>query len=154
MFCPTHRTTASHSCSDASTPSSRGTTPQPISSSTSATKTPISRLASRPSQPPSKVGTTSTPQTAALQPISAQLDAKSAAATAALRRAGQDVKAPFVKAKTTKYVPTPPLLSWARLTNRRTKDEQNSAMQALKVRHEKGLLSKDEEVRYRTLIST
>lgn len=139
VFCPTHRSAASHSCSNTSTPgSSRGGTPQPQAkpAPASSSKNPMARFtssSSKPSQPPaSSPNTSSSPR-----PIAAALDAKSAAAAAALKRAGQDAKVPFVKTKTEK----------------RAKDEEQSALRAMKVRHDKGLLSKDEEVRYRTMVA-
>ncbi|WVQ98886.1 hypothetical protein IAU59_006017 [Kwoniella sp. CBS 9459] len=64
------------------------------------------------------------------------LDARAAAAAAALKRAGQDVKVPFVKSKTEK----------------RSQAELNSTIQALKARHDKGLLSKAEELKYAQLV--
>lgn len=110
-FCPTHRSTAAHSCSETSTPgSSRVTTPQAPSKQTEPSKqNPFTRTTKpvlSPSQP-SKLGSSSThpPSSSSSTnpaPITASLDAKSAAAAAALRRAGQDVKVPFVKTKTEK----------------------------------------------------
>jgi hypothetical protein len=102
LFCPTHRTTTAHSCSN--TPSSsRGSTPQPPTRSNpaaSTSKNPLSRLTSKASpssHPPTAVG--NAPPSNPSQPISAALDAKSAAASAALRRAGQGLQAPLVKHK-------------------------------------------------------
>ncbi|WWD16068.1 hypothetical protein CI109_100493 [Kwoniella shandongensis] len=158
MFCPSHRTPNSHSCTPNSTPStSRTTTPQPPISRP-AGKAAFSRLAqsvsasssSKPSSsttsvpikanplPPPQPSSSSngpTPITASSGP-SEKLDARAAAAAAALKRAGHDVKVPFVKTKTEK----------------RSQAELNSTIQALKVRHDKGLLSKAEEVRYAELV--
>ncbi|ORX33413.1 hypothetical protein BD324DRAFT_639702 [Kockovaella imperatae] len=137
LFCPTHRHASSHTCTPSASPSSsRGGTPQP---SKPAGKSALSRLlsttpsSSNPSSQPSS-STSKPPPASPVQPVQAStspLDAKAAAATAALKRAGQDVKVPFVKSKTEK----------------RANAEMNSQLQALKNRHDKGLLSKQEEVR-------
>ena len=117
LFCPTHRHSTSHNCTPTNTPStSRNGTPQPPISKP-AGKSAMSRLlasvpsssssSSKPSSsqpsnnPPAQVPPVSIPSGA--QPVkAAQTDARSAAATAALKRAGQDVKVPFVKTKTEK----------------------------------------------------
>ncbi|RSH93978.1 hypothetical protein EHS25_006631 [Saitozyma podzolica] len=155
-FCPTHRHTTSHAC----TPSnSRTSTPQPSSSSAgagpsrsaAAAKAAMARFGSKPSsssqtqtQSTSSIGAAGTPS----QPVSSgpssapirthaaqasqALDAKAAAATAALKRAGQDVKSSLpIKSKTEK----------------RADAEIASTIQALKARHDRGLLTKAEEVR-------
>ncbi|KAK8869668.1 hypothetical protein IAR55_000236 [Kwoniella newhampshirensis] len=157
MFCPSHRTASSHSCaSPNSTPSSsRTNTPQPPVSRP-AGKAAMSRLLPPSMQPPVTASSSRSPPapirsdphpsprppSSGPQPITAssgpkeQLDARAAAAAAALKRAGHDVKVPFVKTKTEK----------------RSQAELNSSIQALKARHDKGLLSKAEEVRYAELV--
>ena len=110
-FCPTHRHGSSHSCGAAagmgSGSSSRSATPQPSSSMTKvpasnpALKSTLSRLLPTAS---TSTASSSAPVKAHApsQPIAQQLDARAAAAAAAMRRAGQDVKVPFVKTKTEK----------------------------------------------------
>ncbi|RXK41084.1 hypothetical protein M231_01715 [Tremella mesenterica] len=139
QFCPSHRYTTAHNCRAPSGSSSRSATPQPYNFRPNPTsnifaKSAISRLLPQPTAPSSKP----TPAVPAQQatPISAQLDARAAAAAAAFKRAGQDVKAPFVKSKVEK----------------RAKDELSSTIQALKTRHDKGLLTPADEVRLRLLL--
>ncbi|WRT67278.1 uncharacterized protein IL334_004245 [Kwoniella shivajii] len=153
-FCPTHRHSSSHSCTPSNTPSSSNTnlhqsqnqnqrpagkaalsrllppsmTP-PMTSTASAIKPPqqpIKSYSSQPINPPIPVSSSA----------SKPLDAKAAAATAAIKRAGQDVKVPFVKTKTEK----------------RSQAEINSTIQALRARHNKGLLTKAEEIKYAELV--
>ncbi|WWC89866.1 uncharacterized protein L201_004794 [Kwoniella dendrophila CBS 6074] len=153
FFCPTHRHSSSHTCSPNNTPSSSSinlSQPQ-----RPAGKAAFSRLIPQSMTPPtSSTSSTTTykpvtnpsvkavpsPSNNAPTPITAStnkpLDAKAAAAAAALKRAGQDVKVPFVKTKVEK----------------RSQAELNSTIQALKVRHDKGLLTKAEEVKYAELI--
>jgi len=157
MFCPSHRHPTSHVC-NASPSSSRGSTPQPPSQparpggraamsrllppsmqSSSSKSTPITT--SRPTPPPAAVPQ---PVSAAMSP----LDARAAAASAALKRAGHDAKAPFIKSKTDKCVYFKhDGSSSAEELRRRAEAETQSAIQAMRARHEKGLLSKAEEVR-------
>nr|XP_019013648.1 uncharacterized protein I206_01719 [Kwoniella pini CBS 10737]OCF52429.1 hypothetical protein I206_01719 [Kwoniella pini CBS 10737] len=152
FFCPTHRHSSSHTCSPNATPSSSSTN---LNQSTRpAGKAALSRLLP-PSMTPPIASSSKLPQSSAKPAISPAikvtsqptpvesntsrpLDAKAAAATAALRRAGQDVKVPFVKTKVEK----------------RSQAELNSTIQALKNRHDKGLLTKAEEVRYKNLLSS
>ncbi|OCF44151.1 hypothetical protein I317_01943 [Kwoniella heveanensis CBS 569] len=156
----------------ASSSSSRTATPLPPPVTKPAGKAALSRLIPQSMQPPKATPTASSSSTAAANPAQQQppikaaapvavkaafagpsntntntntnlsssstgatepkpLDARAAAAAAALKRAGQDVKVPFVKTKTEK----------------RSQAELNSTIQALKARHDKGLLSKTEEVR-------
>ncbi|CAD6569238.1 MAG: hypothetical protein TREMPRED_005131 [Tremellales sp. Tagirdzhanova-0007] len=163
VFCPTHRHSASHSC-NATPSSSRGSTPQPsaqpsrpagraamsrllppsmqVSSSKSITATkpiittrptPLPAISPRPvPASPQSVPSSSQPIPVSTSPF----DARAAAASAALKRAGQDVKVPFVKSK----------------TDKRADAEMQSTIQALKARHDKGLLSKTEEIRYAELV--
>ncbi|ORY28253.1 hypothetical protein BCR39DRAFT_445844, partial [Naematelia encephala] len=145
VFCPTHRHTTSHTC----TPIASGSnTPLNLNASSRPTaKSGLSRLLPPSMQPPSQStkpvqapNPPSQPQPQP-QPIpistnnSTPLDAKAAAAAAALRRAGQDVKVPFIKSK----------------TDKRAADEHASALKALQARHQKGLLTKAEEVRFARL---
>ncbi|OWT41345.1 hypothetical protein C362_00811 [Cryptococcus neoformans Bt1] len=158
VFCPTHRHPTSHTCSNQtpspSSSSSRIGTPQTQATSRPASKAALSRLlppsmqppasaeASRP-VPPVKVNSANS-NSSAPRPLAApsggnigsSLDAKAAAAAAAFKRAGQDVKVPFVKSSAEK----------------RTQAETNSQIQALKARHEKGLLTKTEQVKYAELV--
>ncbi|WVQ78596.1 hypothetical protein IAT38_000682 [Cryptococcus sp. DSM 104549] len=164
VFCPTHRHPNTHTCTPNSTPSSSRTgTPQPAISRP-AGKAAFSRLLPPSMQPPASatsapvagpykaaapvkaaplkaaspqaVGSGSAPVAASSSSAGKQLDAKAAAAAAALKRAGQDVKVSFVKTKVEK----------------RTQAEINSQIQALKARHDKGLLSKTEQVKYAELV--
>ncbi|WVO20862.1 uncharacterized protein IAS62_002162 [Cryptococcus decagattii] len=158
VFCPTHRHPTSHTCSDQtpspSSSSSRLGNPQTASTSRPAGKATLSRLlppsvqppaskgASR-SIPPVKVNSSSTtlggskPLAASSEGnVGSNLDAKAAAAAAAFKRAGHDAKVPFVKSSAEK----------------RTQAEINSQIQALKARHEKGLLTKTEQVKYAELV--
>ncbi|WVF72034.1 hypothetical protein IAT40_006846 [Kwoniella sp. CBS 6097] len=174
--CTTSSTSASASASTSSA-SSRTTTPQPPVSKP-AGKAALSRLvpqsmippksansspapavtATKPSQPPIKApipvkaasapsgpsnpNPNPNPSSSSAGPEmgsgsgSKPLDARAAAAAAALKRAGQDVKVPFVKTKTEK----------------RSQAELNSTILALKARHDKGLLSKTEELKYAQLV--
>ncbi|WVR05315.1 hypothetical protein IAU60_002329 [Kwoniella sp. DSM 27419] len=161
MFCPTHRHSTSHICQASGAPSSSSSstgTPQPpvtkpagkaalgrflppsmqspsTSSSTPVRPTPQPPIIPNASQPPVRAHSMSTSDT-----ISAggarPMDARAAAAAAALKRAGQDVKVPFVKTKVEK----------------RSQAELNSTIQAMKARHDKGLLSKAEELKYAELV--
>ncbi|ODN98521.1 hypothetical protein L198_03767 [Cryptococcus wingfieldii CBS 7118] len=161
MFCPTHRRPNAHSCTNQ--------TPSPGSSSSGlvtpqlhvpnpsrpAGKSAMSRLLPPSMQPPA--GASAKPSLPAKtapspKPLPAtvvqnsepattggtgqKMDARAAAAAAALKRAGQDVKVPFVKSTTQK----------------RTKAEIDSQMKALKARHDKGLLTKAEQVKYAELV--
>lgn len=124
VFCPTHRHPTSHTCSNQtpspSSSSSRIGTPQTQATSRPASKAALSRLlppsmqppasaeASRP-VPPVKVNSANS-NSSAPRPLAApsggnigsSLDAKAAAAAAAFKRAGQDVKVPFVKSSAEK----------------------------------------------------
>ena len=117
LFCPTHRHTTSHTCSPNPTPfTSRNGTPKPLiskpagksamsrllASATASTSSSSNPPSSQPSSAPlAQAPPASIPNSA--QPVkAAQADPRSAAATAALKRAGQDVKVPFVKTKTEK----------------------------------------------------
>ncbi|WOO82384.1 AN1-type zinc finger protein 2B [Vanrija pseudolonga] len=129
-FCPSHRSAQSHSC-----------TPTPVGSPAPAQqqgagKSAMSRLlqsssSSSSSKPAAKPIAAPKPQQPPSQPVSAQLEARAAAAQAALKRAGQDAKVPFVKTKTEK----------------RADAELQSTIKSLKARHDKGLLTKAEQVR-------
>lgn len=116
-FCPSHRTASSHSCGV--TPNTSGTsTPQPQSRPSGNAKTAGSRLlqslpsVAKPTAKPTTTGklpSSSAPAhkpnpIAAVQAASPQLEARAAAAAAAMKRAGQDVKVPFVKTKQEKCV--------------------------------------------------
>jgi hypothetical protein len=107
IFCPPHRHETSHSCK--ATPTSSGAnTPAPSTSRSRSTtpgvKTPLSRLVS--SAPSSSFASSASKPlaspVAAVQAAGPQLEARAAAAAAAMKRAGQDVKVPFVKTKTEK----------------------------------------------------
>ncbi|WVW82933.1 hypothetical protein I302_104948 [Kwoniella bestiolae CBS 10118] len=153
LFCPTHRHSSSHTCTPSNTPSSSNinlsSQPQPQSQPTrQAGKAALSRLLPQSMTPPVASSSSSThPKpipavkvtSASSAPAASDkpLDAKAAAAAGAIKRAGQDVKVPFVKTKTEK----------------RSQAELNSTIQALKARHDKGLLSKTEEVKYAELVA-
>ncbi|KAK4687473.1 hypothetical protein P7C73_g2641, partial [Tremellales sp. Uapishka_1] len=146
LFCATHRHASEHAClatPSSSSSSSRAHTPQPPTSS-------LSRLiasTSRPNPPSQPVKAFVQPSKPSIQPSNPprnpipisthQLEARAAAAAAAMKRAGQDVKVPFVKTKVEK----------------RSQSELNSSLQALKHRQQKGLLSKAEEVKYAELLA-
>lgn len=124
VFCPTHRHPTSHTCSyqtpSPSSSSSRLGNPQTPSTSRPAGKAALSRLLPPSMQPPASSGaSTSIPPVkvnsanitlGGSKPLAASsegnvrsnLDAKAAAAAAALKRAGQDVKVPFVKSSAEK----------------------------------------------------
>ncbi|KAL1408840.1 hypothetical protein Q8F55_005654 [Vanrija albida] len=134
-FCPAHRSAQSHSC----VPTPVGT-PSP---GAAASKSAMARLMSgassaSSSKPPTPAAASPRPQAAPQPPIAAQLEARAAAAQAALKRAGQDAKVPFVKTKTEK----------------RADAELQSTIKSLKARHDKGLLTKAEELRYAELVGT
>ncbi|OCF55794.1 hypothetical protein L486_06546 [Kwoniella mangroviensis CBS 10435] len=147
FFCPTHRHSSSHTCTPSNTPSLSNTnlafSSRPIRP---AGKAALSRLLPNSMTPPIAPSSRPIPAPApavkvhsssSSPPVDKPLDAKAAAAAAAIRRAGQDVKVPFVKTKTEK----------------RSQAELNSTIQALKARHDKGLLSKTEEVKYAELLA-
>ncbi|KAL7420611.1 hypothetical protein Q5752_004562 [Cryptotrichosporon argae] len=140
-FCPSHRHAESHSCT--STPSSsRAATPQVNAAPANAARAALSRLVPPALQKASTSASSSSakpapapfrPQVPATTASSSQpLDARAAAAAAALRRAGQDVKVPFLKSK----------------ADKRAQEEAASQLKAMKARHDKGILSKTEEVQY------
>ncbi|KIR80040.1 hypothetical protein I306_03004 [Cryptococcus gattii EJB2] len=153
VFCPTHRHPTSHTCSNQtpspSSSSSRLGNPQASPTSRPAGKAALSRLLPPSMQPPASAGVSTSMAPVKVNSVSSSLsgskslaassegnapsnlDAKAAAAGAALKRAGQDVKVPFVKSSAEK----------------RTQAEVNSQIKALKARHEKGLLTKTEQVR-------
>ncbi|WVN86705.1 uncharacterized protein L203_101877 [Cryptococcus depauperatus CBS 7841] len=154
VFCPTHRYATAHACNtpSPSASSSRIIALQPPDASNATEKYGLSRLIptsihlpvinsklSLPQKlaPPSSNTPTvsSTSLTNPDTPIQ-KLDARAAAAAAAMKRAGKDVKVPFVKTKVEK----------------RTKAEFDSQIKALKARHEKGLLTKAEQVKYAELV--
>lgn len=98
-FCPPHRHAPAHSC--AGTPvSSRSATPG-AGAKPAAGKSAMSRLlgstsgasSSKPAPKPAAK------EPARAQPAVPQVEARAAAAAAAMKRAGQDVKVPFVKTK-------------------------------------------------------
>lgn len=102
-FCPPHRHATAHSCAP---------TPEPSRSGTPAAKAAMSRFL-QPSKttpnPPSQPRPVKAQPAASLPNV--QVEARAAAATAALKRAGQnvktagqDVKVPFVKTKDEKWV--------------------------------------------------
>ncbi|KIY34317.1 hypothetical protein I305_03097 [Cryptococcus gattii E566] len=153
VFCPTHRHPTSHTCSNQtpspSSSSSRLGNPQASPTSRPAGKAALCRLLPPSMQPPASAGVSTSMAPVKVNSVSSSLsgskplaassegnapsnlDAKAAAAGAALKRAGQDVKVPFVKSSAEK----------------RTQAEVNSQIKALKARHEKGLLTKTEQVR-------
>ncbi|WWC60970.1 uncharacterized protein I303_103547 [Kwoniella dejecticola CBS 10117] len=164
FFCPTHRHSSSHTCSPNATPSSSSSNlPQAQAQVRPAGKSALSRLLPPSMTPPTAAASASasssklpsntpapavkvvsqpplvdsSPSTRASTSTSKPLDAKAAAAAAALKRAGQDVKVPFVKSKTEK----------------RSQAELSSTIQALKNRHDKGLLTKAEEAKYAELVA-
>lgn len=124
VYCPTHRRPTTHTCSNQtpspSSSSSRLGTPQTQATSRPAGKAALSRLLPPSMQPPASTGASrpvppvkansSNPNSSASKPLAASsegnlgsnLDAKAAAAAAALKRAGQDVKVPFVKSSAEK----------------------------------------------------
>lgn len=126
VYCPTHRRPTTHTCSNQtpspSSSSSRLGTPQTQATSRPAGKAALSRLLPPSMQPPASTGASrpvppvkansSNPNSSASKPLAASsegnlgsnLDAKAAAAAAALKRAGQDVKVPFVKSSAEKWV--------------------------------------------------
>ncbi|CAK9780600.1 hypothetical protein CC85DRAFT_276530 [Cutaneotrichosporon oleaginosum] len=134
-FCPPHRHAPAHSCT-ATPESSRSGTPQGKPAA-AAGKSAMSRLLGAQAKPPSQPPAKPAPKLAAPKPQHAvQVEARAAAAAAAVKRAGQDVKVPFVKSKEEK----------------RAHDELQSTIKSLKTRHDKGLLTPAEEVRYAELI--
>lgn len=114
-FCPSHRHQKEHDCK-----------PDPVPATRRGAKTAGSRLlglgksmqASLPSVPTAAKSSTSTTKPAVKPPSASpagttqasageQLDARAAAAAAAMKRAGGNVKVPFVKTKAEKCVPPP-----------------------------------------------
>ncbi|TXT10633.1 hypothetical protein VHUM_02138 [Vanrija humicola] len=135
-FCPSHRSAQSHSC----TPTPVGSPAPTTTPGTPGGKSAMSRLlqssgGSSAASSPRPVVAAPKPQTPS-EPLSAQLEARAAAAQAALKRAGQDAKVPFVKTKTEK----------------RADAELQSTIKSLKARHDKGLLTKAEQLRYAELL--
>ncbi|BEJ14005.1 hypothetical protein CspHIS471_0311790 [Cutaneotrichosporon sp. HIS471] len=128
-FCPPHRHAPAHSCTVTPASSRSGT---PVAKAPPAGKSAMSRLLGNQTKPSPKPATPA----AKAQPAKAQVEARAAAAAAAMKRAGQDVKVPFVKSKEEK----------------RANDEMQSTIKSLKTRHDKGLLTPTEEVRYAELV--
>lgn len=124
VFCPTHRHPTSHTCSNQtpspSSSSSRLGNPQASPTSRPAGKAALSRLLPPSMQPPASAGVSTSMAPVKVNSVSSSLsgskplaassegnapsnlDAKAAAAGAALKRAGQDVKVPFVKSSAEK----------------------------------------------------
>ncbi|WVQ71707.1 hypothetical protein IAR50_001248 [Cryptococcus sp. DSM 104548] len=162
VFCPTHRRPNTHTClnqtpSPGSSSSGLATPQLPVPNANAArpaARSAMSRLlppsmqspagASAKPAPPAKAAPSPKPLVATVQSsepamtggTGQKLDARAAAAAAAMKRAGQDVKVPFVKTTTQK----------------RTRAEIDSQMKALKARHDKGLLTKAEQVKYAELV--
>lgn len=108
-FCPTHRHAPAHSCAGTPVSSRSGTPGVGSKPAAAAGKGAMSRLLGSASAASSSSKPASAPKAAPkpiaakepvrAQPVGAQIEARAAAAAAAMKRAGQDVKVPFVKTK-------------------------------------------------------
>ncbi|EKC98486.1 hypothetical protein A1Q2_07223 [Trichosporon asahii var. asahii CBS 8904] len=142
-FCPSHRHQKEHDCKPDPVPATRpgaktagsrllglgGKMPSVSVPSVSAR----SSVASKPTPPKQPAAIPAGTQASAGE----QLDARAAAAAAAMKRAGGNVKVPFVKTKAEK----------------RVADQEKSREKALAARKEKGLLTKADEVRYAEMVA-